>query len=107
MRYVIESTNDYNWQILIERVFVVSGNREYGNCNRFKLTAENDAEASVDFMEDLSVGKSSNENLRARPTEPIYIHSRWAGWIELQGIRNKYKPKSTYKGIGKRKHFAQ
>lgn len=94
MRYVIESTNDYNWQILIERVFVVSGNREYGNCNRFKLTAENDADASVELM-------------RALPAEPIYIHSRWAGWIELQGIRNKYKPKSTYKGIGKRKHFAQ
>lgn len=90
MRYVIESTNDYNWQIYIERVFVVSGNREYGNCNRFKPTAESDTEASVELMRILPFDKTP---------------SRWAGWIELQGIRNKYKPKSTYKGIGKRKHL--
>lgn len=105
MRYVIESTNDYNWQILIERVFVVSGNREYGNCNRFKLTAENDAEASVEFMEDLPAGKGLGEILRTLSCSKT--PSRWAGWIELQGIRNKYKAKSTYKGIGKRKHFDQ
>lgn len=103
MRYVIESTNDYNWQIYIERVFVVSGNREYGNCNRFKPTAESDTEASIELMRVLPGGKTGFKRVLPFGKAP----ARWAGWIELQGIRNRYKPKSTYRGIGKRKHLSQ